>query len=72
LPDKGWLFLNKPVMPKDTIQKIEGILERLPSPEVDRGPESRHETTTAAGLIRSAPAGGGESGKRIRASEVRL
>jgi len=40
LLDKGWVFLNKPVLPKDIIKKIEGILERPPSPEVDRGPES--------------------------------
>lgn len=40
LLDKGWIFLSKPVLPADVIKKIEGILERPPAPEVDRGPES--------------------------------
>ena len=40
LLDKGWVFLSKPVLPSEIIQKIDGILERPPSPEVDRGPDS--------------------------------
>lgn len=40
LLDKGWVFLSKPIRPSDVIKKIEGILERPPAPEVDRGPES--------------------------------
>jgi DNA-binding response OmpR family regulator len=40
LLDKGWIFLSKPVLPAEVIKKMEGILERPPSPEVDRGTES--------------------------------
>ena len=39
LLDEGWVFLRKPVLPKEVVAKMLDFLRRPPTPDVDRGRE---------------------------------